>query len=285
MLKKILICPTCQLSDNLLFNHNSLECNQCKEKFSIQSGKVIMIDIENNVINKLPAKEPGTGSFWRRCNWQFNKNLSKSINPNKIVLEIGCGIGYFRPLFGENYIGTDINLYDKADLIADISKDNCLCPESIDVILMNNLLEHVYDYSNLLKNCINSLKKGGILLITVPYSSILHQVPIDFFRFSHYGLINLMSEHNMSIIKLEGVYSPITQLNRSLRRIFEIEFKGYRNKVAKMIFQLMGFIASIGLKVLKGPLVNGTESLLDKNIVEAPSYFKSPIGYQIIAKK
>jgi len=284
-LQKILICPHCKSSDAYNFSSTRVECLSCTQAYPVIDEKICFLNMSHKSINDLPPKKPGKGSFWRLNNWEFNKYLAESLSSKEIVLEVGCGRGYFRSLFGENYIGTDIDLNKKADFICDLTKQNYLRDESVDIVLLNNVLEHVYKYSELLKVCINSLKKNGKLLITVPYSAILHQMPNDYFRFSHYSLKKLLEQNGMSIIQFEAVYQPITQLRRSLNRVMLSLVDNQRNKLAKIFINLMKINLKIALKVSNGFYPIGNLSLLDGKLDVSDNHLNSPLGYQIIAEK
>jgi len=82
-------------------------------------------------------------------------------------LNIGCGKF---PLNG--WINLDMKEHDKVDIIHDLNKlplpfdDN-----SFDEILASHVLEHIYDYPNLIFELYRILKSDGLLMIKVPYGN------------------------------------------------------------------------------------------------------------------
>lgn len=59
---------------------------------------------------------------------------------------------------------------------------------SLDGIVCLNVLEHVVDPVVSVKECYRVLKKGGVLLLTVPFMFPVHAAPSDYHRFTPYQL-------------------------------------------------------------------------------------------------
>lgn len=55
-----------------------------------------------------------------------------------------------------------------ATYIADLSKADNLPSTHFDCIILTQTLQFIYDYTSALKHCYRMLKKGGVLLVTVP---------------------------------------------------------------------------------------------------------------------
>jgi ubiquinone/menaquinone biosynthesis C-methylase UbiE len=66
-----------------------------------------------------------------------------------------------------------------------------LATSSIDVALANNLLEHVNTPHVCLAEIHRVLKPEGTLHVLVPFLTAIHQQPIDFFRYTEFGLRSL----------------------------------------------------------------------------------------------
>lgn len=97
----------------------------------------------------------------------------------KTILDIGCGIGQFTPMFLEKFdrvVGLDpseeyLQVAKKAGSHVEYVVgwgESFKLDEKFDTITMNMLLEHVDDPIVLLKNCKKHLKKGGRILVQVP---------------------------------------------------------------------------------------------------------------------
>ena len=89
-------------------------------------------------------------------------NLSNYSGATKLCL--GCGN---KPLSG--FINVD--LYNKtfADEIVDLNEKLPYADESIEVVYSDNVFEHIENILQLMQECNRILKKGGFLIIRVPY--------------------------------------------------------------------------------------------------------------------
>ena len=123
---------------------------------------------------------------------RFITNISKTIK-NKKVLDVGAGSAPYRSCFEINneYITHDaIPLkpeqlrdgqgYSQIDIVSDISNIP-LEKESIDVILCTEVLEHVPFPIDAIHEMTRLLKGGGLIIITAPLQSGLHQTPYHFY--------------------------------------------------------------------------------------------------------
>lgn len=146
----------------------------------------------------------------------IKKNLKHlGISKNTTVLDIGSNTLMYRkivqPYIDRNVFeplrrkGCEIFYADKkniegVDIVFDIEKESI--NDKFDIVLCNNLLEHVNDIKRVSEKIMQLVKKGGYLLVSVPFLFPLHYDPIDNgFRPSAKELANLFP--NQKIIKAE----------------------------------------------------------------------------------
>lgn len=221
-------------------NDTLIVCPQCHAKFSHIDDthwKCGKCGYTAQVINKIPVfsdypanLQPSEkiercaeqGSIWRRFNWKFLEQRAALLNPEAEVLDIGAGRGDFKTIFARSrYTGLDIYPYPELDLAVDLIK---VCPfneESFDLIVMANVIEHVYDYRTLVGRAAKLLKPGGKLLITVPFLLKLHQEPVDFHRYTRYALEQLARENGLAVEVLDGYYNPLAILDEGIGNAWE----------------------------------------------------------------
>ncbi len=60
--------------------------------------------------------------------------------------------------------------------------------ESVDSVLLCEVIEHVPDPERILREACRVLRSGGRALVTVPFLVPLHQLPYDYYRFTEEGL-------------------------------------------------------------------------------------------------
>ena len=100
----------------------------------------------------------------------------------------------------------DIDLAEgkKAEFLGDIRQAG-VRTESLDWILCSEVAEHVFDFKSAFEEIRRSLKPGGKLILTVPFSVPLHGEPHDYWRFTAHSLRALASETGFKVIDLEAV--------------------------------------------------------------------------------
>lgn len=83
--------------------------------------------------------------------------------------------------------------------------------DSVDIVLVFNLLEHIYDNSILIKEMRRVLKDGGKVIGSVPFLVGYHADPHDYWRFTSESLEKIFLQHGFSSIKIKIIgKGPIT---------------------------------------------------------------------------
>ncbi len=162
------------------------------------------------------------------------------------VLDIGCGKMKFKKIITnsndvQEYIGLDLEegkfTYSvKADIYWDgitIPLDN----DSIDSVLLLEVLEHCPDPKIVVEEAFRVLKKGGVILISTPFIYQLHGVPFDYNRPTPFGLKHLLhtigfssvdakgsGSYDASLGQMIGIWITHRQMPRMLRKIMRLVF-------------------------------------------------------------
>ena len=202
--------------------------------------------------------------------------IAEHIPPDiESCLDIGGGDGKrYRQLFehrGIKYQSLDIN----PDLMPDIVSSAESLPfdnGKIEFILSSQMLEHVLNPLECLKEIFRVLKPGGYLLITVPQTNELHSEPFDFWRFTNFGMIHLLETVGFQIqaSTSRGNY-PIVICQMRIRRWID-SFNPYQN--SKFLLFLYP-ISRLYLKI----------SLRLDNIYTGRASQKHTLGWTFLAKK
>lgn len=140
----------------------------------------------------------------------FIENVRTDEFKGKSVLEVGSRYinGSVRPLIEKffspyEYIGVDSEPGKFVDLLLPGERLlECFGPESFDVVIATELLEHVTDWRLVINNMKRVLKSGGRIYITTrskgfPY----HGYPYDFWRYEIDDMKKIFAD--FEIIKLE----------------------------------------------------------------------------------
>jgi len=165
------------------------------------------------------------------------------------ILDIGSGPngGRYKNFFSENdYVTLDINPDYSPDIIGSALK----IPEpdsSFDGVVCFQVLDDLKNPAQAIKEMKRILKPGGYGILSVPQSSELHDEPNDYWRFTKYGIISLLSEAELEVIKIlpRGGFRTLRAQNTA--RYF-IDLLGlYRHKILgrllNPIFLICGLIS------------------------------------------
>lgn len=128
------------------------------------------------------------------------------------LLDVGCGKQPYRPYLTEvaQYVGLDYPptqacLKDRGR--PEVHGDARTLPfadQSFDGVLCSQVLEHVDHPETVIREMGRVLKPGGVGLISVPFFYNLHMEPHDYFRFSPYGIKDLLARNGLAVSQLRG---------------------------------------------------------------------------------
>jgi len=178
---------------------------------------------------KVPA-DRRSWSYWRRENYIFLERELRDLPRDFVLLDIGAGQSDFGELT-QNFktCAVDFYPYPGIHVVCNLEEKLPFQDESADIILLTNVLEHMREPNQLLKECYRILKPGGILLGTVPFLIQVHQRPYDFYRYTDLNLKYLFEKHSFQeifILPVSSIFVSMKNLTTSffMRRIKEARF-------------------------------------------------------------
>ena len=133
-----------------------------------------------------------------------------------VVVDLGCGDKPYREYArAKKYIGVDRK---NGDVISDVLKTP-LKDNYADTVLSTQVLEHVQNPQQLLRESYRILKPGGYLILTTPMVWPIHDDVDDYWRFTDLGLRYLAKTAGFKVVDcrpMGGFISIIWQMTAAL---------------------------------------------------------------------
>jgi SAM-dependent methyltransferase len=161
-----------------------------------------------------------------------NKNSSKKFTKQ---FNISTNSKIF---YADNYILNDKNFF-KENLESKLS----FSQNKFDNILIFNVLEHVYDFNNAVKEINRCLKKDGKIIGSTPFFHRVHNAPGDYSRFTKQYITRSLEINNFQCEEIINYgFGPFTA---AYTVIFDVTKKiPFLNNILLSIFMLLDLIIS-----------------------------------------
>lgn len=188
------------------------------------------------------------------------------------LLDVGCGTKPYRELFTtDEYVGLDIDSESaRARGVADALYDGTRFPFDdgrFRSVLCNQVLEHVFNPQEFLREIHRVLDRRGLLLLTVPFVWDEHEQPHDYARYSSFGLRALLQDNGFRVVhhaKLLADASVLFQLTNAY--LFKITQTPWTSMNMAITALLLGPISLLGWAL--GTLLPRNEDLfLDQLVI------------------
>jgi SAM-dependent methyltransferase len=271
-----LACPKCGQAFTLV-SKDELRCSACMKIIRMENGKPIFTPVPAGML-AAPKLVRGSkhGSRWRQANWHFLEKIVDDLPVGAVILDFGAGHGDFSKILSKRHvIALDVYPYEEIDIVCDMQKATPFKKASFDAVVLMNVLEHVQQPEKLIKLLAGLLRPNGLLVITVPFLLKLHQIPYDFYRYSHYQLENIGLAAGLEMKSIEGYYDPLLLMKESSLNMKSYALTGtpfLTRKLSRLLLLMSSWLASF-VGTLAG---RGYEN--DPFIEKSPY----PIGYHVV---
>jgi SAM-dependent methyltransferase len=146
----------------------------------------------------------------------FAQQAAASLTPSSRVLDAGAGDCFYQGFFSKvKYESADLcqvnKPYGQVTYVCDLAHLP-VETERYDLVYCTQTLEHIKNPGAVLKEFYRVLKPGGTLWLTAPLFYEEHEVPYDYFRFTQYGLRELIGSAGFKVEQmewLEGYYGTL----------------------------------------------------------------------------
>lgn len=158
---------------------------------------------------------------------------------NGRMMDFGCGSKPYKSIFNVNeYIGVDYNGegHSHENEQIDVFYDGKTIPfpdNSFDSVLSTEVFEHIFNLEDVLNEINRVMKPGGRLLITCPFFWGLHEVPVDFARYTPYALKSILEKKGFKILALEKSGNSISTISQL--KILDGPPRLFNNKITRLL--------------------------------------------------
>ncbi|MBD3748340.1 MAG: class I SAM-dependent methyltransferase [Sphingobacteriales bacterium] len=124
------------------------------------------------------------------------------------LVDFGCGDMPYRSVIEpmvDKYLGVDLKINPKAEHHIDFDSKTTLPDNFADVVLSNQVLEHVDNPSGYLQEAFRILKPSGYLVISTHGYWFYHPTPNDYWRWTSAGLRKTMEAEGFKINSFHGI--------------------------------------------------------------------------------
>lgn len=178
----------------------------------------------------------------------------------------------YQSIFKGTYSLTTMNLDPKTspDITADLEEPLPLTNALYDGVLLINVLEHIFNYKELLNESVRILKPGGQIVIIVPFLFPVHPSPRDYHRFTEETLQRECEMRSLQHVKIVALGSGVFSVRYLLL-----------DRLLPAPLRLFGYFTVRYVTVFLDALLKLLAQVLDKKY--DPAHYA--LGYCVTAQK
>ncbi len=240
-LESLLVCPFCQ---TLLQKQNSnLNCVSCGRSYLRKDLKIYFREFsqENRLFNSIESSRADNiilslkafAKKWPYFFWLLYKisapfigktaeKFAGQFSSDDIVLNLGSGA----KIINDRVVNVDYDAFPSVWIIADINKLP-FKSNSIDAIICESVFEHLADPRIIIEEIFRILKPTGQLYVVTPFMLGYHSSPVDYYRWTEYGMKELLKDFHIKEIGMAwGPTTAVSSIGGAwLALIFSFGFK------------------------------------------------------------
>lgn len=148
--------------------------------------------------------------------WLVNRIVHKAMldlrdRAHGVMLDLGCGRRPYERIFRDRvdrYFGMDVDPGRYGGDGIDVVSSSEVVPvasNSVDTVLSNQVLEHLREPGDAVREMARILKPGGVAIITAPHIWGIHEEPHDYYRFTPYGLRYLAEGAGLRVERVDAL--------------------------------------------------------------------------------
>jgi SAM-dependent methyltransferase len=201
----------------------------------------------------------------------FSGNLSGK------MMDFGCGSKPYKSLFDvTEYVGVDFenegHPHDNEQI--DVYYDGRHLPfedNYFDSVLCSEVVEHVFNLPETLKEINRVMKMGGNILITCPFVWNEHEVPFDYARYTRFALKDILKKSGFEITHFAKSGNFITAIAQLKILYFYTSFgkRWYRHFLPRILFKFLFVLIPNLTGLLLNKIYKADDTLYLNNVLIA----------------
>lgn len=167
------------------------------------------------------------------------------------------------------------------NLAGDLGTQDFVRDNVADYLLLSNVIEHLENPRQFLSQVKRILKEDGQIIVAVPFIIKLHQVPVDYGRYTHFFYQKLFLDLGFKLDKIQVVHTPWFYLRVVFNTLLTWESRIIFSKTLLRIAIKITKLARI-FKETEEPIV-----LEYRNFPDIPDkgMYSFPAGYHLVFSK
>lgn len=145
----------------------------------------------------------------------------KDITLNGVILDVGGGPKslYHELIKGEHtFFAINFDESIKPDCVVDVEFPFPLESNTYDHAMCMNVLEHVYEFENVIRETARVIKQGGKIVLATPFLYKIHGSPDDYLRYTESALRRVAKKCSLEVESIQplgnGFFSAGMQMLR-----------------------------------------------------------------------
>jgi SAM-dependent methyltransferase len=206
--------------------------------------------LNTGLIPRLRSRLNLATDYDRKLREKWVSAWARGLQPASIVLDAGAGDGHLSTVFdNQSYLAIDIRPKPTSDHIMMCCADLHHIPlqhESVSHVVSVQVLEHVRNPAQVMKEISRVLKQGGTACLSVPQADPEHEQPNDYFRFTSFSLRSLATDSGLTTREIRakgGYFRRLSSEIRDLPFVILPEDRSYR--LAPVVFLVRASLVAV----------------------------------------
>ena len=153
---------------------------------------------------------------------RFLARAAEVMEPGQLVLDAGSGRAPYRDLFPHvtyetaDFLAVPGKRYGEQDYVCDLA-DIPVEDARFDHVLLTQVLEHLPEPTQVMRELHRVLKPGGTLWLTAPLFYVEHEKPYDFYRYTRFGVRHILQSAGFQVQEIEWMEGYLGTLSYQAR--------------------------------------------------------------------